>query len=84
VTETTNTGNSFTAGVGHLPIDVSSFARDSTASEIIVTTLDDVVSEHVHLLKLDTQGHELRVLQGASQLLKGEFSARQFHPILSC
>eukprot|EP01062_Namystynia_karyoxenos_P034321 TRINITY_DN25173_c0_g1_i1.p1 TRINITY_DN25173_c0_g1~~TRINITY_DN25173_c0_g1_i1.p1 ORF type:complete len:467 (+),score=135.51 TRINITY_DN25173_c0_g1_i1:85-1485(+) len=32
--------------------------------------LDDFVSERVHLLKLDCQGYELRVLRGATRLLQ--------------
>lgn len=37
--------------------------------DIVVTTLDDVVREPVDVLKIDTQGHELKALLGARRLL---------------
>ena len=33
-----------------------------------VTRLDDVVKRHVHLLKIDVEGHEMAVLDGAARL----------------
>lgn len=36
---------------------------------IVVTTLDNVVREPVDVLKIDTQGHELKALLGARRLL---------------
>ncbi len=32
--------------------------------------LDSEIAERVHLLKIDTQGHELKVLQGAEGLIR--------------
>lgn len=43
--------------------------RSASTEDIALVSLDDVVAEDVHLLKIDTQGHELAVLQGAEQLL---------------
>ena len=36
-----------------------------------VVTLDDEIHEHVRFLKIDVQGGEMRVLNGASRLMKG-------------
>src|SRR5262249_44826424 len=33
-----------------------------------VTRLDDVVKRHVHLMKIDVEGHEMAVLDGAARL----------------
>lgn len=38
--------------------------------EIDGVRLDDEIHEHVHLLKVDTQGHEFQVLQGAAGLIE--------------
>ncbi len=38
--------------------------------EVPVVMLDNVIDEHVDLLKIDTQGHELLVLKGAEGLIR--------------
>lgn len=55
----------------------------ATAKAAVVRTLDDVVEEgavaRIDLLKIDTEGHELAVLQGASRSLgAGRVAAIQF------
>lgn len=45
-------------------------ARNYIKSVIYMTTLDHVVKEHVHYMKLDCQGCELKALQGAVELIK--------------
>jgi len=47
--------------------DTWGFGNAKTES-IPMLTLDTVISQDVHLLKIDTQGNELRVLLGARQL----------------
>eukprot|EP01059_Diplonema_ambulator_P005591 TRINITY_DN1536_c0_g2_i1.p1 TRINITY_DN1536_c0_g2~~TRINITY_DN1536_c0_g2_i1.p1 ORF type:complete len:332 (+),score=103.63 TRINITY_DN1536_c0_g2_i1:51-1046(+) len=37
--------------------------------KIEITTLDSVVSKHVHFMKMDCQGHEIEALLGARRLL---------------
>ena len=47
---------------------------DAVEKEITTTTLDGYAEasgiDHIHLLKIDTEGHELEVLRGASGLLQ--------------
>jgi len=43
-----------------------------TSTKIKVFKLDDLINEHVHILKIDTQGHELQVLKGATRMLKSD------------
>ena len=64
--------------------DLRAVGLDATSSTTIaVTTLDAFCAEQridrIHLLKLDVEGHELAVLQGASRLLAdGSIDAIQF------
>ena len=44
---------------------------DWQSYRIWLTTLDEAVHEHVDLMKMDCQGHELRALLGARKLLSG-------------
>jgi FkbM family methyltransferase len=63
------------------------FAEPGETVEVPVTTLSDVVREHVDLLETDTQGHEFHVLLGAEALMDEfgidtivmEFSPRLMH-----
>lgn len=64
-----NAGHSYFAGAGaHMPRDPTEFGGRAavfgtkyTTSNISVTTLDEVVKEHVHLMKLDTQVRHQRL-----------------------
>lgn len=53
--------------------DAAADAADAARETVRVTTLDEFAARHVvervHLLKIDTEGHELAVLEGASRLL---------------
>lgn len=48
-------------------------ATESVSHEVLISTLDAVLEQyaidHVHLVKIDTEGHELEVLKGASQTI---------------
>lgn len=46
------------------------FVPRGTSSQIALTTLDEEIHEHVHLLKLDCQGCELHALRGARMLMR--------------
>jgi FkbM family methyltransferase len=50
------------------------FGREAGSCEIHLTTLDTFCNEHsikrIHFLKIDTEGHEFRVLKGAQNLLQ--------------
>ncbi|KAJ1628419.1 S-adenosyl-L-methionine-dependent methyltransferase [Pavlovales sp. CCMP2436] len=61
-----NAGHSFTGGRGAVAADASGYE----VFDIETTTLDTVVHEHVHLMKIDTQGHELKALKGARELMR--------------
>ena len=41
-----------------------------TKREIEATTLDNLIDENIDILKIDTEGYELAVLQGCEKLLK--------------
>lgn len=47
----------------------TSLDADRSCMNIPVLPLDDVVSEHINLMKIDVQGHELDVLLGSLRLL---------------
>ena len=67
-----NAGNSITTGSDQKPHSLKHvFSSHYRRHDIHLTTLDEMVHEPVGLMKIDTQGHELRVLQGASRLLGG-------------
>jgi FkbM family methyltransferase len=55
-------------------IEASSSSSDVRVNDVIVTTIDAALASrgirHVDLLKIDAEGCDLRVLQGASELLK--------------
>lgn len=53
------------SGVGRL----DGAAKGAAVLDVDVVTLDDEIAEHVRLLKIDTQGAELRVLNGARGLI---------------
>jgi len=60
---------------GSLPYDTSTYAIGGAGdAEIPVLTLDRYVADHgvrtVHILKVDVEGHELAVLQGARAALE--------------
>lgn len=55
----------------------------AVADEVEIGTLDDFAQahqiQHIHLLKIDTEGHELQILQGAQALLQaGAIDVIQF------
>ena len=65
-----NAGNSITTGSGKKPhVKHHVFSAQYRRHDIYVTTLDQSVYEPVGLWKIDTQGHELRVLKGAQHFL---------------
>jgi len=72
-----NAGNSVTTGAqGSRPRSRNKyiFNRKYERHEIRLTTLDDDVqtpANEIGLMKIDTQGHEQRVLRGATRLLTG-------------
>lgn len=49
---------------------ISSINYHKTNETVIMTTVDSIVKEHVNLLKIDAQGHELYASMGAVNLLK--------------
>ncbi|MEI9992978.1 MAG: FkbM family methyltransferase [Rhizomicrobium sp.] len=53
------------SSMGHLSTD-----RSRANATVDVVRLDDEVNERVRLLKIDVQGGELRVLKGASRLMR--------------
>ncbi|PSL00394.1 FkbM family methyltransferase [Haloactinopolyspora alba] len=60
----------------HVVADPSHEPSDSGTFEIETTTLDDLIQRsgigHINLLKIDVEGHELQVLEGASKALTEE------------
>ena len=63
--------------------DLRHVRLEMSAQETVVTaTLDEYCSEHavdhVNLLKIDTEGHELTVLRGARRMLEGRIGYIQF------
>ncbi|MGJ8653384.1 MAG: FkbM family methyltransferase [Opitutaceae bacterium] len=48
-------------------------AAESVSHEVLISTMDAVLEqyavEHVHLVKIDTEGHELEVLKGAAKTI---------------
>ena len=74
-----NSGTGLTTGVGGAASSVfrREKMRGATITEkgwqqyqIALTTLDEAVHEHVDLMKMDCQGHELRALLGATKLIR--------------
>lgn len=63
------------AGTNYLNPDVAA-SRDAATEVVATTTLDAFADEHdivrIHLLKIDTEGHDLNVLRGAGGLLNGQ------------
>jgi FkbM family methyltransferase len=62
-----NAGHSYTKGVTNRTSEPSN--NKFISFDIEVTTLDSIVREPVELMKIDTQGHELMALRGATALL---------------
>lgn len=60
-----NAGHSFTTGRNESAMAGPGF----DAFNIAVVAMDDIVHETVDLMKIDTQGHELKALMGARTLL---------------
>jgi FkbM family methyltransferase len=57
--------------------------KESIASQVAIKRLDDVAVglgvQRIHLLKIDTEGHELAVLKGAERMLRsGQVDVIQF------
>jgi FkbM family methyltransferase len=50
--------------------DQSFWTGKTKTIEVPMVRLDDVVAEHVDLLKIDAQGHDFRVLLGAETLIR--------------
>lgn len=83
-----NSGNAITGGLSGRPRQQPNFkeAFDESYAEYVIslTTLDAAIHEPIDLLKIDCQGHELRVLQGAARLLSGPDPIRaiklEFYP----
>ena len=70
MTQHGNAGNSFTTGArAGTATNSSTIRRGFVSFEIETVKLDDIVHERVDLMKIDTQGHELKALQGAARLL---------------
>ncbi len=70
------------AGINSLHLPVVTLSESST-EEVLVTTLDRYAAqqalEHLTLIKVDTEGHDLAVLLGARALLAGHrISVAQF------
>jgi len=63
-----NSGNNVVASEGSTPDHFGRSADQWKTETIRTVALDDIISEHVHVMKIDVQGHELRVLLGASRL----------------
>jgi FkbM family methyltransferase len=61
-----NAGHSFTAGAG---AQTTTRKPGFSLFQIETVRLDSIVHEPVDLMKIDTQGHELKALQGATRLL---------------
>ena len=53
---------------------LSNAVQGSSTTSISITRLDDLfVGTHIHLLKMDCQGCELKTIKGAKALLEGKF-----------
>lgn len=68
----------FSSGSGHATLykDVieKELGKSSKSEPVLIRKIDDVIEElgveRIHLLKIDTEGHELYVIQGAAAALK--------------
>jgi len=67
---------SATGGTNSLSFDESLARQAHTVSEVQKSTVAEFCKqneiEHIHLLKCDTEGHDLRVIEGAKPLLAAE------------
>ncbi len=65
-----------TAGTNTLSFDESSIKRAQKILQIETVTLDNFLKEHrldhVHLLKIDAEGHDFQVLKGAEESIRNE------------
>lgn len=65
-----------TSGINSLSFDPTSSAKANKFLEIETTTLDEFIKsksiEHISLVKIDVEGHDFKVLQGAEKTLKEE------------
>lgn len=77
-----NAASSSMASVYHRRLDHFNMALNQT-EDIEIRTVDDFCDEnsinHIHLLKLDVEGHEIKVIRGASNMIiSGKIDFIQF------
>lgn len=83
--EVGNFGNAIMAANESMLPSTSQYVKETVS----VVTLDELISEHVNVLKIDTQGYEARVLEGATRLLhdygvdviRAEYDPRQIRMV---
>jgi FkbM family methyltransferase len=68
-----NSDTSTMASIYHRRLDHHHIDFNQT-EEVKITTVDDFCAEnnikHIHVLKIDVEGHEIKVIKGASNLIK--------------